>query len=31
MGTRPTGLVAIGLGWAGLAVLTMRHEVWARI
>jgi hypothetical protein len=26
-----TGLVAIGLGWAGLAVLKLRDEVWARL
>jgi hypothetical protein len=26
-----TGLVAIGLGWAGLIVYKMRDEVWARI
>jgi hypothetical protein len=26
-----TALVAVGLGWAGLVVLRMRDEVWARI
>lgn len=26
-----TGLVAVGLGWAGVAVLRMRDEVWARL
>jgi len=26
-----TGLVAIGLGWAGVVVLKMRNEVWNRI
>ena len=26
-----TGLVAIGLGWAGLIVLKTRDEVWDRL
>ena len=26
-----TGLVAIGLGWAGVVVWKMRDEVWARM
>jgi len=26
-----SALVAVGLGWAGVIVLKMRDEVWARI